>query len=148
MIKAGIVGGAGYTAGELMRLLVHHPQVELSYIHSNSHAGLPVWVVHNDLVGDTGMLFTNELGKADIIFLCLGHGKAVEFLKNNCLPDNPKIIDLSQDFRIRQILQAQDGICREFVYGLPEINRDQIRTAHYIANPGCFATAFELALLL
>jgi len=147
MIKAGIVGGAGYTAGELMRLLVHHPQVEISYIHSNSHAGHPVWAVHNDLVGDTNMLFANVFSEADVVFLCLGHGKSIEFLNTNRLPGAPKIIDLSQDFRIHQTFQAHDGACWEFVYGLPECNREQIRNASYIANPGCFATAFELALL-
>jgi N-acetyl-gamma-glutamyl-phosphate reductase len=147
MINVGIIGGAGYTAGELMRILVHHPQVKVSYIHSNSHAGHPVWTVHSDLTGDTDMVFTNELGEADIVFLCLGHGKSVEFLNTNRLPGNPKIIDLSQDFRINPFFQAQDDTCREFIYGLPECNREQIRKACYIANPGCFATAFELALL-
>ena len=147
MINVGIVGGAGYTAGELMRILVHHPQVKLSYIHSNSHAGHPVWAVHNDLVGDTDMIFTNVLGEADVVFLCLGHGKSVEFLNTNRLPGNPKIIDLSQDFRIDPSFQTPNGSVWEFVYGLPECNREQIRKAHYIANPGCFATAFELALL-
>ena len=147
MIKAGIIGGAGYTAGELMRLLVHHPHVEVSFVHSNSHAGHPVWAVHNDLVGDTDMLFTNELLEADVVFLCLGHGKSVEFLKANRLPGAPKIIDLSQDFRNDPFFQSPDGARWEFVYGLPESNREQIRSAFCIANPGCFATAFELALL-
>ena len=147
MIKAGIVGGAGYTAGELMRILMRHPQVEMSFAHSNSHAGHPVWTAHNDLFGDTDMMFTNELGDADVVFLCLGHGKSIEFLKTNRLPGAPKIIDLSQDFRINQNFQTDDGACWEFVYGLPECNREQIQKASYIANPGCFATAFELALL-
>jgi N-acetyl-gamma-glutamyl-phosphate reductase len=147
MIKAGIVGGAGYTAGELMRILVHHPQTEISFVHSNSHAGHPVWAVHNDLAGDTDMMFTGEPGKADVVFLCLGHGKSVEFLNTNRLPGNPKIIDLSQDFRIRSSFQTQDCSHWEFVYGLPECNRERIRKASHIANPGCFATAFELALL-
>ena len=147
MIKAGIIGGAGYTAGELMRILVHHQHVEVSFVHSNSHAGHRLCEVHNDLLGDTDMLFTNELGEVDVVFLCLGHGKSVEFLNTNRLPGAPKIIDLSQDFRINQFFQIQDGVCWEFVYGLPECNREQIRGASYIANPGCFATAFELALL-
>ena len=147
MIKAGIVGGAGYTAGELMRILIHHPQVELSYVHSNSHAGHPVCAVHTDLLGDTDICFTHELGEADVVFLCLGHGKSVEFLNANPLPGNPKIIDLSQDFRNTLIFQSPNGVCREFVYGLPECNRERIQKADYIANPGCFATAFELALL-
>ena len=144
VIKAGIVGGAGYTAGELMRILVHHPQVEVSYVHSNSQAGRPVWEVHNDLIGDTDMLFTNKLSEADVVFLCLAHGKSIEFLNTNRLPGNPKIIDLSQDFRIDSVFQPHDW---EFVYGLPECNRERIRNASYIANPGCFATAFALALL-
>ena len=147
MIKVGIVGGAGYTAGELMRILVHHPLTEVCFVHSNSHAGRPVWDVHNDLVGDTNMLFTNKLSEADLVFLCLGHGKAVEFLNTNRLPGHPKIIDLSQDFRINPSFQSPDGKSWEFVYGLPEYNREQIRSSRYIANPGCFATAFELALL-
>jgi len=144
MITAGIVGGAGYTAGELMRILVHHPIVKLNYVHSNSHAGQPVWAVHNDLVGDTDMMFVNELGEADVVFLCLGHGKSVEFLNANRLPGNPKIIDLSQDFRINSQFSILNS---QFIYGLPECNRELIRQASYIANPGCFATAFELALL-
>jgi len=147
MIKAGIVGGAGYTAGELMRVLVHHPQVEISFVHSNSHAGHSICTVHTDLTGDTDMLFNSELGEADVVFLCLGHGKSIEFLNKNRLSGNPKIIDLSQDFRINQTFRTQDGFCWEFVYGLPECYREQIRAASYIANPGCFATAFELALL-
>ena len=147
MIKAGIVGGAGYTAGELLRVLVHHPQVELSFVHSASHAGQSVCAVHHDLTGDADMTFTGELGVADVVFLCLAHGKSVEFLNANRLPDATKIIDLSQDFRINQIFQTNDGDCREFVYGLPECFKQQIRNAQNIANPGCFATAFELALL-
>ena len=147
MIKVGIAGGAGYTAGELMRILVHHPQVKLNYVHSNSHAGRPVWAVHSDLVGDTDMLFTDELADADVVFLCLGHGQSAEFLNTNRLPGNPKIIDLSQDFRINPIFQASENKHFEFIYGLPECNREQIRKADYIANPGCFATAFALALL-
>ena len=147
MIKAGIIGGAGYTAGELLRILVHHPQVHLNYVHSNSHAGRPIWTVHNDLVGDIDMLFTGEPDEADVVFLCLGHGKSIDFLKTNRLPGTPKIIDLSQDFRIHPSFQTRDGACWEFVYGLPEFYLEQIRNARYIANPGCFATAFELALL-
>jgi N-acetyl-gamma-glutamyl-phosphate reductase len=144
MIQAGIIGGAGYTAGELMRILVHHPHVEVNFVHSNSHAGCPVWTVHNDLLGDTDMMFTNELGVVDVVFLCLGHGKSSEFLNTNRLPGVPKIIDMSQDFRINQFFKTQGW---EFVYGLPECNRELIRKAGFIANPGCFATAFELALL-
>ena len=147
MIKAGIVGGAGYTAGELTRLLVHHPQATLSYVHSKSHAGQPICAVHHDLTGDIDMRFTGVFDEADVVFLCLAHGKSVEFLNTNRLPGDPKIIDLSQDFRINTVFQSHDGVCRDFVYGLPEYFREQIRSACNIANQGCFATAFELALL-
>ena len=146
-IRVGIVGGAGYVAGELMRVLLHHQQVELSYIHSNSNAGHPVWTVHNDLLGDTDMMFTNELAEADVVFLCLGHGKSVDFLNTTLLSGKPKVIDLSQDFRINQNFQYSNSEKWEFVYGLPEYNIEEIRKARYIANPGCFATAFALALL-
>lgn len=147
MIEAGIIGGAGYTAGELIRILLHHPVVHINYIHSNSHAGQPVYAVHNDLFGDTDILFSSELGDAEVVFLCLGHGKSIDFLNGNRLPGNPKIIDLSQDFRVDRFFQDRGGNCREFVYGLPECNRSQIQKAGYVANPGCFATAFSLALL-
>ncbi|MDR2036602.1 MAG: N-acetyl-gamma-glutamyl-phosphate reductase [Bacteroidales bacterium] len=147
MIKAGIIGGAGYTGGELVRILLHHPEVEISYIHSNSHAGKPIYEAHSDLFGDTDMVFTGEIGDADVIFLCLGHGKSLEFLNNTSFERHPKIIDLSQDFRINQFFQTKDDQCWEFVYGLPECSRPQIQEAGFIANPGCFATAFELALL-
>ncbi len=147
MIKVGIIGGAGYTAGELIRVLIRHPEVSISYIHSNSHAGHPVYEVHHDLFGETNLVFVNQLGEADVIFLCLGHGKSCEFLTENRLPGSPKVIDLSQDFRINQFFHDKDNHCWEFVYGLPECNRIQIQKADYIANPGCFATAFELALL-
>ncbi len=147
MVQVGIIGGAGYTAGELMRILLRHPQVKINYVHSNSHAGKAVCSVHNDLYGDTNMVFTNELGEADVVFLCLGHEKSCEFLNLNQLPGNPKIIDLSQDFRINPFYQDKNDNCWDFVYGLPECNRVQIQKANYIANPGCFATAIELALL-
>ena len=144
MIKAGIIGGAGYTAGELIRILAYHPQVELSFVHSNSHAGQPVCAVHHDLTGDTDMTFAGAPCEADVVFLCLAHGKSVEFLSSNLLPGNPKIIDLSQDFRVNSCFELRN---MEFVYGLPECNREHIRQAKNIANPGCFATAFALALL-
>jgi len=143
MIKAGIIGGAGYTAGELLRILIYHPNVEIDFVHSNSHAGKMVHVAHADLLGDTTLTFTDKISTdVDVIFLCLGHGKAVEFLNQNPIPDKVKIIDLSQDFRLKGILGN-----RTFVYGLPELNREVIKKATSIANPGCFATAFELALL-
>jgi N-acetyl-gamma-glutamyl-phosphate reductase len=116
-------------------------------VHSNSHAKKPVWEVHGDLVGDTDMKFAKKIGEADVVFLCLGHGKSVEFLNENCLPGNPKIIDLSQDFRVKNFYHSQKGTDFEFVYGLPEYDREKIRNASHIANPGCFATALELALL-
>jgi len=148
MLKVGIIGGAGYTAGELIRLLLYHPFVSLSFIHSNSHAGLPVWSVHSDLVGETSICFTNETGEVDVLFLCLGHGKSIEFLKNNNFPQTTKIIDLSQDFRTNPLFQTDsNNISREFVYGLPECNKLLIKESNNVANPGCFATAFLLSLL-
>ena len=143
MIKAGIIGGAGYTAGELLRILISHPGVEITTVHSNSHAGKKVFEAHPDLIGETDLVFTDKVDTtADVLFLCLGHGKSVEFLTNNPLPEKVKIIDLSQDFRLTGTFAA-----RKFLYGLPELHRDEIRNANSIANPGCFATAFELALL-
>ena len=144
MIKVGIIGGAGYTAGELIRLLLQHAQVELCFVHSNSHAGQPLSAVHCDLSGDTDMKFVAETRQADVVFLCLAHGKSIEFLSSNTLSGRPKIIDLSQDFRINSLFELHNF---EFVYGLPECNREQILRANYISNPGCFATAFSLALL-
>ncbi len=144
-IKAGIIGGAGYTGGELLRLLVHHPNVEIAFVHSNSQAGKPITATHTDLVGDTELVFTNVLGTdVDVLFLCVGHGDARKFLEANPLPDAVKIIDLSQDFRL---VEKSTFGNRQFVYGLPELNREQLKTAANVANPGCFATALELALL-
>lgn len=144
-IKVGLVGGAGYTAGELLRILLHHPQVELTAVVSSSNAGHAVSRVHDDLVGDTDLVFQGELsGSEDVIFLCLGHGNSSKFLSQTALPTAVKIIDLSNDFRLA-VDRGRGG--REFVYGLPELNREQIKTAQNIANPGCFATAIELALL-
>lgn len=140
-IKVGIVGGAGYTGGELLRLLLNHPAVELVFIHSTSQANKPVYAVHTDLFGDTDLMFTNELQQEiDVVFLCLGHGDSSVFLQENAFGKSVKIIDLSQDFRLKK-----DN--NPFVYGLPELNRDQLKKASYIANPGCFATAIQLALL-
>ncbi len=142
MIKVGIVGGAGYTAGELLRILLHHPEVEITYVQSTSNAGNPISSVHTDLLGDTDLYFTSDLetDKVDVIFLCMGHGKSKEFLSENTIPDHIKIIDLSHDFRLKA-----DG--NDFVYGLPELNIDSIKSANKIANPGCFATAIQVALL-
>ena len=140
-IKVGIVGGAGYTGGELLRLLLNHPAVELTFIHSKSQANKPLYSVHTDLFGDTALQFTAELKKdIDVVFLCLGHGDSRLFLQENSFGETVKIIDLSQDFRLKK-----QG--NPFVYGLPELNRTQIKSAQYIANPGCFATAIQLALL-
>lgn len=140
-IKAGIAGGAGYTGGELLRLLLRHPAVEIAFVHSRSNAGRPVWEVHTDLLGDTSLAFTDEIvPEVDVLFLCVGHGED----KNYPVSASTRLIDLSQDFRIRPGNFMGE---REFVYGLPELNRDLIRSARNIANPGCFATAIQLALL-
>ena len=144
-VKAGIVGGAGYTAGELVRLLLHHPQVEIGSVVSSTQAGQPVHTVHDDLLGDTDLAFASELhGDEDVVFLCLGHGHSREWLLKANLPASTKVIDLSNDFRLGA---DRDVAGRHFVYGLPEANREAIRTADSIANPGCFASAIQLALL-
>ncbi|MET0394513.1 MAG: N-acetyl-gamma-glutamyl-phosphate reductase [Chitinophagaceae bacterium] len=144
-IKTGIIGGAGYTGGELIRLLVHHPGVTVSFIHSRSNAGQPVHAVHQDLLGETDLRFTGELQEdIDVLFLCLGHGESKKFLAANAIAEHIKIIDLANDFRLAADAQAGN---RHFVYGLPELNRDAIKTASNIANPGCFATAIQLGLL-
>jgi N-acetyl-gamma-glutamyl-phosphate reductase len=144
-IKIGIIGGAGYTGGELIRLLVNHPGVTLSYIHSRSNAGKPVTSVHHDLVGDIDLIFSGLLSNdVDVLFLCVGHGEARKFLEANEVPAHIKIIDLSQDFRLESNSNFQS---RQFIYGLPELNKDKITTAQNIANPGCFATAIQLGLL-
>jgi N-acetyl-gamma-glutamyl-phosphate reductase len=144
-IKAGIIGGAGYTGGELIRLLINHPSAEIIYIHSKSNAGKQLHSVHQDLVGETDLQFSHEMDDdVDVLFLCVGHGDSVKFFEQNTVPDNIKIISLSQDFRLKEKSVFQN---RKFVYGLPEINREEIRNAENIANPGCFATAIELGLL-
>ncbi|RDV14765.1 N-acetyl-gamma-glutamyl-phosphate reductase [Pontibacter diazotrophicus] len=149
-MKAGIVGGAGYTGGELLRLLVHHPNVDIVFVHSNSQAGKPVYAVHKDLLGDTELSFTDTLqADVDVLFLCVGHGEAKKFVEASDLPQHIKVIDLSQDFRWNEsITEATvSGAGRTFVYGLPELQRNAIKEAENIANPGCFATAIQLALL-
>ena len=144
-IKAGIVGGAGYTGGELIRLLIHHPYVAVSFIHSRSNAGNPVSSVHQDLIGDTDLTFSSELDEdIAVLFLCVGHGEAKKFLESTTINDKIKVIDLSQDFRLSEQSGSNN---RSFVYGLPELNKEQIRTAHNVANPGCFATSIQLGLL-
>ncbi|MEZ4828303.1 MAG: N-acetyl-gamma-glutamyl-phosphate reductase [Bacteroidia bacterium] len=141
MLRIGIIGGAGYTAGELIRILLRHPEAVIAWVHSTSNAGKPVATVHNDLVGETDIVFTDAADMdVDVLFLCSGHGMSRKWLAENHVPDSVQIIDLSTDFRIRE-----DD--HDFVYGLPELNRSLIRTANHIANPGCFATAIQLALL-
>ena len=144
-INVGIVGGAGYTGGELIRLLINHPEASISFIHSRSNAGKNVASVHQDLVGETDLTFSNELSNdIDVIFLCVGHGEARKFLEAHEIPSHIKVIDLSQDFRLESNAGFQT---RHFIYGLPEMNRNKIREAQNIANPGCFATAIQLGLL-
>jgi N-acetyl-gamma-glutamyl-phosphate reductase len=144
-ILAGIVGGAGYTGGEMLRILINHPDVEIAFVHSTSSAGKHVYDVHTDLFGDTDLKFAAELAyNIDVLFLCVGHGDAKKFLDANPIPDNIKVIDLSQDFRLTQSSKHK---AKNFVYGLPELNRDAIKGAHNIANPGCFATCLQLGLL-
>ena len=144
-IRVGIVGGAGYTAGELIRILLHHEFVELAAIVSSSNAGNPVCQVHDDLVGDTELTFAAELANdEDVVFLCLGHGNSKAWLEKHPLPETTTVIDLSNDFRLA--VDAEFGE-REFIYGLPELNKARIQQTQSIANPGCFATAIQLALL-
>lgn len=144
-INVGIVGGAGYTGGELIRLLINHPQVNISFIHSKSNAGHPVYKVHNDLLGETELVFAASLSDTiDVLFLCVGHGDAKKFLAENAIAAHIKIIDLSQDFRLQANNTSGN---RPFVYGLPELNKTNIQSAQNIANPGCFATAIQLGLL-
>lgn len=139
-IRVGIVGGAGYTAGELLRILIHHPNAEITFVNSSSNAGNPIADIHEGLIGETELQFTSELplNDIDVLFLCSAHGDSRKFLEAHQIPANVKTIDLAQDFR-----DESDG----FVYGLPELNRKRIQTSSKIANPGCFATAIQIALL-
>ena len=144
-IKVGIIGGAGYTGGELIRLLLHHPRVEISFVHSKSNAGNPIHQVHEDLLGSTTLQFTDSIDQnIDVLFLCLGHGESSKFLQENTISEQINIIDLANDFRLESNANFQN---RKFVYGLPELNFQQIASAKNIANPGCFATAIQLGLL-
>ena len=142
MIKVGIIGGAGYTAGELIRLLISHPEVEIKFIHSKSNAGNRITDVHSGLLGDTDLMFTDELPfeEINLLFMCTAHGDTRRFLESHVIPDELKIIDLSMDYRIK----SHD---HEFIYGLPELNRRNTCKSRYVANPGCFATCIELGLL-
>lgn len=145
MIKAGIIGGSGYTGGELIRILMYHPAVEIDFVYSTTRAGQQLSTAHPDLAGLTDQQFTSNVNlEADVVFLCLGHGNSTIFLKEQTFSRQTKIIDLSNDFRLHADA-VLDG--NEFVYGLPELNREKIEHANYIANPGCFATAIQLALL-
>lgn len=145
MVKAGIAGGAGYTGGEMLRILLNHPSVEISFVQSRSNAGEPVHKVHPDLLGETELHFSSGLNQEiDVLFLCLGHGESRAFLEKNEINPSIRIIDLSQDFRIAK--DARFGE-RQFVYGLPELDKEGIRNAGNIANPGCFATAIQLGIL-
>ena len=141
-INVGVVGGAGYTAGELVRILIHHPQVNIVFINSSSNAGNPIEDVHSGLIGETDLVFTDELpfDKVDALFLCSAHGDSKKFMEAHTIPATLKIIDLSTDYR-------ESRPDHTFVYGLPELNHEAISKANRIANPGCFATAIQLALL-
>lgn len=142
MIRIGIVGGAGYTAGELCRLLLNHPEAEIVFVNSESHAGHRLTDVHEGLYGETDLRFTNELPleDVDVVFFCFGHGKSTQFLAEHYIPADVRIIDLAQDFR----LASEEN---DYVYGLPELNRNLIGRALHVANPGCFATCLQLGLL-
>jgi N-acetyl-gamma-glutamyl-phosphate reductase len=145
MINVGIIGGSGYTAGELIRILMFHPNTKLDFVYSTTNSGKPLSVAHHDLMGDIEMNFTDTVNpNVNVVFLCLGHGKSISFLKNNKFDNHTKIIDLGNDFRLTA---DKDFNGKSFVYGLPELNKTNIEKAQYIANPGCFATAIQLALL-
>jgi N-acetyl-gamma-glutamyl-phosphate reductase len=145
MINVGIIGGSGYTAGELIRILMFHPNAKLDFVYSTTNASKPLSVAHHDLMGDIEMNFTNTVNpNVNVVFLCLGHGKSIQFLEQNQFASHTKIIDLGNDFRLTKDNQFEG---KSFVYGLPELNKTTIKNAQYIANPGCFATAIQLALL-
>ena len=147
MIKIGILGAAGYTGGELIRVLLNHPEAEIVFANSESNAGNLVSEVHEGLVGDTELRFSSEMpfDEVDVVFFCFGHGKSEQFLREHEIPAHVKIIDLAQDFRVKGEGVGLKGY--DFVYGLPETHREQIRSAQHLANPGCFATCIQLALL-
>ncbi len=145
MLQVGIIGGAGYTAGELIRLLINHPQAEINFVYSTSNAGNKISKIHQDLVGNLDLKFTDTVNpNIDVLFLCLGHGNSVKFLENNTFSESTKIIDLGNDFRLEKDKVFKG---KTFVYGLPELQKEAIKSANYIANPGCFATAIQSALL-
>ena len=145
MLQVGIIGGAGYTAGELIRLLINHSNVNINFVYSTSNAGNKIAAIHQDLVGSTDLVFTDSINyEVDLVFLCLGHGNSKAFLEKNEFPYETKIIDLSNDFRLQKHEMLHGNT---FVYGLPELQKEKIRSAKHIANPGCFATALQLAIL-
>lgn len=145
MINVGIIGGSGYTAGELIRILMYHPHVKIDFVYSTTNSGKPLSVAHHDLMGDIEMNFTDVINpNVNVVFLCLGHGKSISFLQENEFANHTKIIDLGNDFRLNKDAHFEG---KDFVYGLPELNKSDIKKANYIANPGCFATAIQLALL-
>lgn len=141
MIKVGILGAAGYTGGELIRLLLNHPEAELVFANSESNAGNKIYDLHQGITGDTELCFTSEMpfDEVDVVFFCFGHGKSEQFLKEHNIPERVKIIDLAQDFRIKGD--------HDYVYGLPEVHREETRNAQHLANPGCYATCIQLGLL-
>ncbi len=144
-IRVGIIGGAGYTGGELLRILINHPEVEIVFVNSSSNAGNSISDIHADLFGDTDLKFTDQISQAiDVLFLCVGHGDARKFLEANAVEDKVRIIDLSQDFRLNLNSEVAK---RKFIYGLPELNRESIKAAQNIANPGCFATCIQIGLM-
>jgi N-acetyl-gamma-glutamyl-phosphate reductase len=148
MVKTGIIGGAGYTGGELLRILLRHPAVDIAFVLSRSQAGKALAEVHQDLAGETDLVFTDGMPEeTDLLFLCLGHGESRKFLDSNRVPEKIRLIDLSQDYRLHQGGKRPGINGHEFIYGLPELNRERIREARHVANPGCFATAIQLGLL-
>ena len=156
MIKIGILGGAGYTAGELIRLLLNHPYAQIVFVNSESNAGNLITDIHEGLYGETDLRFTDQMpfDEVDVIFFCFGHGKSEAFLREHDVPARVKIIDLAQDFRLQPstpchgtFLTHPTPECHDYVYGLPEINKEQIAKASHVANPGCFATCIQLGLL-
>ncbi|MDX1326513.1 MAG: N-acetyl-gamma-glutamyl-phosphate reductase [Arenibacter sp.] len=145
MIKVGIIGGSGYTGGELIRILLNHPKAKIDFVYSTTRADKKITTAHPDLLGTTDLSFTGTVNPdVDVVFLCLGHGNSTKFIKENPFSEDTRIIDLSNDFRL-----AEDAILdgKTFIYGLPELKKEEIKSAKYIANPGCFATAIQLALL-